>query len=297
MGSTSYDEARDPADATWSGASWYGPSTGEYWIVNPREYADPRKHGPDYQQRARRPLQDREADALSDADAVPGAADAADAAAAASAEAAARGADSTPSAEASTPVGSAPDDAGASRARGRRSRPAPRWAAAATESGWTESGDARPVVAAPEEHAAAPLRWLGEPADDPVRRLGLALVAWPPIGLAAATLIGGATACTAFGAQCDGTDAMLPWLAQALILGVLLLVPALTRILATGTIALLAGVAPVTAFLLAFGASGAPQAAPALAVLLGTAWLVGVAWAIARRVRPPDAGAGTGVAT
>ena len=46
-----------PADATWSGASWYGPSTGEYWIVNPREYADPRKHGPDYQQRARRPVQ------------------------------------------------------------------------------------------------------------------------------------------------------------------------------------------------------------------------------------------------
>ena len=33
-------------DATWSGASWYGPTSGEYWIVNPREYADPRKHGP-----------------------------------------------------------------------------------------------------------------------------------------------------------------------------------------------------------------------------------------------------------
>ena len=46
LGSTSYDDARDPADATWSGASWYGPIDGEYWIVNPREYADPRKHGP-----------------------------------------------------------------------------------------------------------------------------------------------------------------------------------------------------------------------------------------------------------
>ncbi len=46
MGSTSYDDARDHSDATWSGASWYGPTTGEYWIVNPREYADPRKHGP-----------------------------------------------------------------------------------------------------------------------------------------------------------------------------------------------------------------------------------------------------------
>ena len=48
MGSTSYDEARDVNDPTWSGASWYGPSSGEYWIVNPREYADPRKHGPEY---------------------------------------------------------------------------------------------------------------------------------------------------------------------------------------------------------------------------------------------------------
>ena len=56
MGSTSYDEARDINDPTWSGASWYGPSSGEYWIVNPREYADPRKHGPEYQSRARRPL-------------------------------------------------------------------------------------------------------------------------------------------------------------------------------------------------------------------------------------------------
>ena len=54
LGSTSYDEARDPADATWSGASWYGPTSGEYWIVNPREYADPRKHGPEYLARARR---------------------------------------------------------------------------------------------------------------------------------------------------------------------------------------------------------------------------------------------------
>ncbi|HEX8025830.1 MAG TPA: J domain-containing protein, partial [Candidatus Limnocylindrales bacterium] len=54
MGSTSYDEARDPSDTTWAGASWYGPTSGEYWRVNPREYADPRKHGPEYQSRARR---------------------------------------------------------------------------------------------------------------------------------------------------------------------------------------------------------------------------------------------------
>jgi curved DNA-binding protein CbpA len=52
-GSTTYGDAeeREPA---WYGAAWYGPASGTYWTVNPREYADPRKHGPEYQARARR---------------------------------------------------------------------------------------------------------------------------------------------------------------------------------------------------------------------------------------------------
>lgn len=54
-GSTTYDEAREvPFDPEWEGAEWYGPSLGTYWTINPREYADPRKHGPEYQARARR---------------------------------------------------------------------------------------------------------------------------------------------------------------------------------------------------------------------------------------------------
>jgi curved DNA-binding protein CbpA len=55
-GSTTYDEAHEPVDPTWHGASWYGVTSGEYWTINPREYADPRKHGPEYQARAARPL-------------------------------------------------------------------------------------------------------------------------------------------------------------------------------------------------------------------------------------------------
>jgi hypothetical protein len=55
MGSTSYDEATGgPLDPGWSGAAWYGTDSGTYWTVNPREYADPRKHGPEYLERARR---------------------------------------------------------------------------------------------------------------------------------------------------------------------------------------------------------------------------------------------------
>ena len=55
LGSTSYDAAEEEAfDPTWSGATWYGASSGTYWTINPKEYADPRKHGPEYQRRARR---------------------------------------------------------------------------------------------------------------------------------------------------------------------------------------------------------------------------------------------------
>ncbi len=54
-GSTTYDEAAEtPLDPAWDGGAWYGPSSGTYWTLNPREYADPRKHGPEYLARARR---------------------------------------------------------------------------------------------------------------------------------------------------------------------------------------------------------------------------------------------------
>lgn len=56
-GSTTYDEATQPLDPSWEGGAWYGASSGSYWTLNPREYADPRKHGPEYQERARRAAQ------------------------------------------------------------------------------------------------------------------------------------------------------------------------------------------------------------------------------------------------
>ena len=62
LGSTSYDGAEDqPFEPDWGGASWYGTTSGTYWTLNPKEYADPRKHGPEYQARARRELDDRAA--------------------------------------------------------------------------------------------------------------------------------------------------------------------------------------------------------------------------------------------
>jgi curved DNA-binding protein CbpA len=58
LGSTTYDDAEEVFEPGWGGASWYGPSSGTYWTLNPREYADPRKHGPEYQARAKRPVVD-----------------------------------------------------------------------------------------------------------------------------------------------------------------------------------------------------------------------------------------------
>jgi curved DNA-binding protein CbpA len=54
-GSTTYDEAAEtPLEPAWDGGAWYGTTMGTYWTINPREYADPRKHGPEYLARARR---------------------------------------------------------------------------------------------------------------------------------------------------------------------------------------------------------------------------------------------------
>ena len=56
-GSTTYDgSASTEEDPPWDGAQWVGADSGTYWTINPREYADPRKHGPEYRARGRRPI-------------------------------------------------------------------------------------------------------------------------------------------------------------------------------------------------------------------------------------------------
>ena len=309
MGSTSYDEARDPNDASWSGASWYGPTTGEYWIINPREYADPRKHGPEYQSRARRPpageLPDDSPAAEETVAAASSTGDApAEEAAAWSSEGAAtdrpgptirragrgrtaaapKGPATADSAATSGGSAAASPDAGAQSRRWTPPASDPRWdppdggRGAAPGRNGGRPGETAPDDLRVDAFGAAPRAWLGRSTDDPVRRLGLALVAWPPIGLAAAALIGDVTGCSVYSAGCGGVEPLLPWLAQAAILGLLLLLPPLTRVLAGGAVMVLLALLPITAFLIAVGGTGAPQAGFALATLLGIAWLVGVGW-------------------
>ena len=130
---------------------------------------------------------------------------------------------------------------------------------------------------------------LGADLGDPTRRLGFALLAWAPLGLAAAAVIGQMTGCTAYSASCGAAEPLLPWLAQAAILGVFLRVPALSRILAVGTLALLLALLPLAGFFVALGGAGQSEGAVALIVLLSLAWLGGVGAAVmsAWRVRAP----------
>jgi hypothetical protein len=130
---------------------------------------------------------------------------------------------------------------------------------------------------------------LGADLGDPMRRLGFALLAWAPLGLAAAAIIGQLTGCTAYSASCGAAEPLLPWLAQAAILGILLLLPALSRILAVGTLALLLVLLPLAGFFVAFGGAGQSEGAVALVVLLSLAWAAGVVLAVttAWRARAP----------
>jgi hypothetical protein len=110
-------------------------------------------------------------------------------------------------------------------------------------------------------------------------------VAWPPLGVAAAVAAGDVTGCAAAAASCTGVAPLAPWLAQVVILALLLLLPPLARFLAFGTVAVMLALVPATAVLLALGGGGAPEAGFALGVLLALAWLAGVGYAAVSAAR------------
>jgi hypothetical protein len=249
FGSTTYDEVHEAVDPTWQGAAWYGQSSGEYWTVNPREYADPRKHGPEYQARAAA----RAARAAAREDAAANAAWA-NADDSARAEAAARAAAATRAASAARAEAERLEREADARARAERPRDA----------------DSEP----PDPGAGLDLRRF----EGLLSRRGVsALAAWPPLGIAAAAVIGQATGCAAFSAACTNEATYYPWVAQVAILAVLLLLPTAARILTGGTIAVIVLAFPVTAALSASGAAYDPvHGPPALIVILALAWILGV---------------------
>ncbi len=303
LGSTSYDGAdAGPFEPDWGGASWYGTTSGTYWTINPKEYADPRKHGPEYQARARR---------ASAARPTPGASGSASA--------------DTTARDAETPIGATAEAEAAASAANRRgaSGPSARHGAApdpvhATSSWWDST--AGPSKGAADQPArsdtsgpAGEQPWMPPgPVPDPARaaadlaralidphagglrgRVMRAFIGWVPIALGIGWLLGELTGCGRFAATCDPTTDPLILVAQGGALVALLLLPVVASLAAGAALGLLAAAVAATLVLSATGSAADEDSRRAsLGVVLLLAWVGGLVVAVAQRVRSASSGAG-----
>jgi len=288
LGSTSYDGAdAGPVEPDWGGASWYGTTSGTYWTINPKEYADPRKHGPEYQARARR------------AAGAPG--EPSDRRSGASDSPSGSPSHTTRTWWESTAAGpnSGPDD---SQPNGSA------WPGGADGAGFAgktgPTGETGPAGHAPPPNQADPYAF-DEPAPDPARAaidLGRALtdprsgglrgravravLAWLPIALGLSWLVGELSGCGRFAATCDPAVGPLTTVGQGILLAVLFLLPDVAAIAAGAALVLLAAATGASLILSATGSAADEDARrAALAVLLLIAWLGGLGIALVRRVR------------
>jgi hypothetical protein len=308
LGSTSYDGAAgQPFEPDWAGASWYGTTSGTYWTINPKEYADPRKHGPEYQARARRAARTRAAgvDAgaaaslggtpdPATADADPDAtADPTDATGGASGTGA--GTSTAPGGPAHTTTSWWDSTSAADGAPAGTRSPDGRYpgagAAAAAATAASRSSRATVDADVPPPDLAAAATDLGRALTDERTargrwRLVQALVGWLPIVLGLDWLVGEITGCGRYAASCTGAQSLITPLLALAVLALLLLVPMLASIAATAAVAAVVAAIPTALVLSASGGAfeGAPRAA-FLGFVLLVAWVAGVVFAIVRRVR------------
>ncbi len=257
----------------WQGATWYGQSSGTYWTVNPKEYADPRKHGPEYQARARRAAMP---DSPRTADPTAGSADATAAVEGEAGRAVRDRSWTRPTGPPRPPGG--PDSPGRGASAARR--------------GWA----ARPPDAASRAiHRAPRVAGVGRarPPDTLVGRVVIALIGWPIPGLIAALLIGEATGCGRYAATCPdplGSPATIASaLAQPAVIALFLAAPRLAEAAAVGAIAVAAAAVPAAVLLSASGGAVAPpgQASTILVAMLAIPYLAGIAGAALGRLRVP----------
>jgi curved DNA-binding protein CbpA len=244
-GSTTYDAAdEEPFEPEWSGGTWYGASSGTYWTINPKEYADPRKHGPEYQRRAQRRAGE-------------------------------------------TGAGLDNGERGAGEGGSAASEPPPAFAFDGPAAGPADASSG-PATGGSVDAAPGPIdevqrALFGERAGF-AGRVAIALVGWPPIGIALSSVAGEVTGCSRFAAGCVDVFGVGTWLAQLAIIAILLALPSIAMLSATGTLAALAAAVPTAVFLSATGGAGQPAAsAAALGAVLTVAYVTGVVFGIARR--------------
>ena len=299
LGSTSYDDIDPGAFAPdWGGASWYGTTSGTYWTINPKEYADPRKHGPEYQARARRAGQVRahgvgaEAPPTGTNESSPEPPEPPGGGEARPEPAAARPAPPpthTTSSwwEATTGEPSATADTG-----GRRGSSAPRpepppTARSAAPSPSAASGSAEAAPDLSTDAVIASIRgWLDDDHPSSAARIGRAVIGWAPLALGAGWLTGEISGCSRFAATCPPAVAPATWVLQLGLLVLLIVFPRLARIGSIGAIAILGTVFPASVLLFATGdPEGMEFGRSVLGGLIVLAWVAGLAYGMVREVR------------
>ena len=275
LGSTSYDGAdAGPFEPDWGGASWYGTTSGTYWTINPKEYADPRKHGPDYQARAKRASAGRP-----EPDPSPGR-------------------DATEPQRGPEPVHG---DSGPTHTTGS-------WWDSTTEPAEPEADRAADPGAAadrqqptfhepgpdPARAAADLVRAIVDPGSGGFRgRIARAFVGWLPIALGLGWLFGELTGCGRFAATCDSSVEPLILVVQGGALVGLLLLPVVASLAASAALGLLAASVAATLVLSATGGAADEASRRAtLGVLLVVAWVAGLFIAIGQRIRSASARSG-----
>ena len=308
LGSTSYDGV-DPGrfEPDWDDASWYGTSSGTYWTLNPKEYADPRKHGPEYQARARRSAQAR-AEAVAAASAATAAGAAADTPVGAAHDRAAAppGAARDPAARDPATAPGVPNDT-----QGPSHTTTSWWDSTAGPAGTPPQPDPRPRPATPRPatppratrrpptlRQALPVPDLGAAATQLGRalidertgghraRIVRAVIGWLPITLGLGWFVGELSGCSRFAASCDGTTQPFLLALQVAALLVLVVVPFLASIASTAALTAFIVALMVSLVITATGsAAGGDSRQATLGVLMVIAWAFGLAFAIAGRVR------------
>jgi hypothetical protein len=317
IGSTSYDGTEnEPFEPGWSGATWYGAASGTYWTINPKEYADPRKHGPEYLARAHRNRTDEGGPGEAPGQpsgpgtASPGGAPAgpnpgptSQPAEDGSAQAAGAQASRTESAR----PGTARPQPGRSAAGPVSPGDVPRQAAgkaAGTATGTATGTPARPSTApAPAREPAS-----GSVAGGPVRpsldldwvnprrvfrswrgRILLAALAWFPVGLAIFGIHGQLTGCAQYLAQCTEAVGWSVWIPQLVVFGLLLLSPRLSWIGASASLGLLIVAVPLAGLLTSVSGGRPPSSGTAglLVAAMSAGWLAGVGLALSGRIPLP----------
>jgi len=266
-----------PFEPDWAGADWYGAPSGTYWTLNPKEYADPRKHGPEYQARARRRADqlagDRAPKEPPDTQSIDPTID--------------RPAVATgPGATRSGPSTQGPPIVDP-REGGARPPPARPRAGSGIRADPGRAFSRTEPIPDPTAAAANLSRALvDEPPDGPGSRLVLALGGGLPIGLALLWLAGEVTGCGRFAATCSGGHEIGLWAALGLTVAGLFLVPRIAAIAAVGTVGLVVAALPAGVFLSAIGGARVRGVSgTALGLILVVAWIAGVVYAVVRTRR------------